>query len=545
MSISKYYHTLRYLKPIQIRYQFWYRFRSKVRNIYGFNYSLSHKSKPGSLRLIPFIDKPDSYENNGFTFLNKSFVFSDNKIDWDYNSYGKLWTYNLNYMDFLLQQNLKKEDGLLLLKNFIHSFSANKNGKEPCPTALRGLNWIKFLSTLDIEEKNEVIIELLSTINNSLLAQYKILSDNIEYHLLGNHLLEDGFSLLFGAVYFRDTSLLKSAQKILSQELNEQILSDGAHFELSPMYHQIILDRLLDCVNLLQKNHWEEIQHTLLEFLKGKAIAMIKWINAMTFSNGEIPLLNDAAYDISPKTDDLNQYAIRLNLITQEDISELKNNKDYCLLKDSGYRRFDGSKYECIVDIGDIGPTYQPGHAHADTLSFVMNANNQPFIVDTGISTYEINKQRLSERGTTSHNTVTINEKNSSEIWSGFRVAQRANVTILKDDLNIISASHDGYKKLGELHERTWIFSKQTITIEDKLTNDNTVATAHFLLHSSTIVEKTKSGIKTSQADISFVKFSDLLLEKVKIPNGYNQFSDGWKASVIFNGSLQTRIDFL
>ena len=27
---------------------------------------------------------------------------------------------------------------------------------------------------------------------------------NIEYHLLGNHLLENAFSLLFGAYYFQD-----------------------------------------------------------------------------------------------------------------------------------------------------------------------------------------------------------------------------------------------------------------------------------------------------------------------------------------------------
>lgn len=545
MSFSKYYYTIIHLKPIQLRYQLWYRFRNTIRTICGYKYELSHKSEAISLRLSPCIDKPKSYESYSYSFLNKKILFDRNNIDWEYNLFGKLWAYNLNYMDFLLQKDIKTEDCFLLLKNFISEYYKNEIGKEPYTIALRGINWIKFLSTLNSKNRNNLTKELLSSINNSLFAQYKILLNNIEYHLLGNHLMEDGFSLLFGAYYFRNISLLKSAQKLLFKELNEQILSDGAHFELSPMYHQILLERLLDCINLLQNNLWDETQPTLLDLLKGKAVNMLKWINTMTFSNGEIPLLNDAAFDIAPKTDELNQYAIRLNLITHEDLIKLKKNTEYCLLKGSSYRRFDGLNYECIVDIGGIDPSYQCGHAHADTFSFVVNANNQPFIIDTGVSTYEINKQRLFERGTSSHNTVIINGGNSSTIWSGFRVAQRAKVTILKDELNIISASHDGYKKLGELHERTWRFTNQVINIEDKLTNENTIATANYIFHVSSHLEKTKIGIKTSHSNISFDRYSDVQIEKVKIPNGYNQFSDGWKVSVIFKGSLQTQIAFL
>ena len=83
-----------------------------------------------------------------------------------------------------------------------------------------------------------------------------ILLDNLEYHLLGNHLLENGFSLLFGAYYFQDENLYKKAKEILEKELNEQILDDGAHFELSPMYHQLMLFRVLDCINLVKHNQW-------------------------------------------------------------------------------------------------------------------------------------------------------------------------------------------------------------------------------------------------------------------------------------------------
>ena len=76
----------------------------------------------------------------------------------------------------------------------------------------------------------------------------------MEYHILGNHLLENGYALLFGAYYFGDKKLYEKAYQIVSEELEEQILEDGAHFELSPMYHQILLNRLLDCIYLVNSN---------------------------------------------------------------------------------------------------------------------------------------------------------------------------------------------------------------------------------------------------------------------------------------------------
>ena len=40
------------------------------------------------------------------------------------------------------------------------------------------------------------------------------------------------------------------AEKELSIQINEQILEDGANFELSPMYHSIMLVDCLDLLNL-------------------------------------------------------------------------------------------------------------------------------------------------------------------------------------------------------------------------------------------------------------------------------------------------------
>ena len=215
-------------------------------------------------------------------------------------------------MDFLLQPGLGKESGIGLIHDFVQKLTNKSTGLESYPISIRGMDWIKFLTKHGIID---------SKIDNSLFAQYKILLDNPEYHLLGNHLLENGFSLLFGAFYYKDLRLYDNAKDIIETELNEQILDDGGHFELSPMYHQIILDRVLDCINLLQNNKLFDGQESLLIFIKEKSENMLQWLNCMTFSNGDIPRFNDSATGIAPSTQQLNEYAMRLGLISEKTYS--------------------------------------------------------------------------------------------------------------------------------------------------------------------------------------------------------------------------------
>ena len=104
----------------------------------------------------------------------------------------------------------------------------------------------------------------------------------------------------------------KKAKEILEKELNEQILDDGAHFELSPMYHQLMLFRVLDCINLVQNNSWKNKE--LLNFLEEKASVMLGWLKSISYENGEIPLLNDSANCIAPISNELFKYANNLKL---------------------------------------------------------------------------------------------------------------------------------------------------------------------------------------------------------------------------------------
>ena len=78
------------------------------------------------------------------------------------------------------------------------------------------------------------------------------------------------------------------------------------------------------------------------------------------------------------------------------------------------------------ADVGEIGPDYRPGHAHADTLCFELSVFGQRLVVNSGTSEYGLGAERLRQRGTAAHSTVQIDGADSSEVWSGFRVARRA-----------------------------------------------------------------------------------------------------------------------
>lgn len=451
---SLYFHTLKHLRCRQISYRTYYYIRNKYKQIMGVDYNFNRNRRSSELLLNDSIQYTHSLDGDTFTFLNLSKKFTG-AIDWNFNEYGKLWLYNLAYFDYIIEKKTEAGRSLTLINDFISTMAKNKVALEAYPTSIRCINWIKFLTKNRLKD---------SYIDAALYSQYLILVNNLEYHLLGNHLLENAFSLLFGAYYFNDSKLYKKATVILMKELDEQVLNDGGHFELSPMYHQLILLKLLDCVNLIKNN--AAFNGELLAFLNKKAARMLRWCNEITFANGNIPLLNDSAYDIAPTTTQLNQYALRLGIIEMPLTSDR-------FLNESGYRKIRNTRYEILIDIGNIGPDYLPGHAHCDTFSFELHIDKKPLIVDTGISTYEANALRLQQRRTAAHNTVAIENYEQSEIWGSFRVARRAYVENVKENYDNISASQNGYKRIGAIHTRCFKFLDDRIIIQDLIISQN------------------------------------------------------------------------
>ena len=136
--------TVKYLKPLQVYYRLYYFVKNRTRF-----FKVIQKPVP-AIELIMWeqkLNSPISYfkRDKSFNFLNIRHQFSA-QIDWNCNNYGKLWTYNLNYFDFLNQEGMTMETGVVLINDYVRNDMTLKDGKEPYTISLRNINWIKFLS---------------------------------------------------------------------------------------------------------------------------------------------------------------------------------------------------------------------------------------------------------------------------------------------------------------------------------------------------------------------------------------------------------------
>jgi uncharacterized heparinase superfamily protein len=414
----------------------------------------------------------------------------------------KLWIYNLHYFDELATS--ASEDSELhseLLQLWIDGNPPGQgNGWEPYPTSLRIVNWIKWVLAGNIPPEG---------FYQSLAIQTRFLCKRLEYHLLGNHLFANAKALVFAGLFFNGPEAdkwLSCGMAILGKEIPEQVLADGGHFERSPMYHSIILEDMLDIANLFQA-----YDNDLPALWNGKIEAMLTWLAGMIHPDRQISLFNDSALGIAAKPDKILAYAGRLGVG-----SENKRNNLQALysLQESGYIRWQSDSALMLLDVGEIGPTYLPGHAHADTLSFEMSLHGQRFIVDSGTSCYGISAERLRQRQTGAHNTVSVDGEDSSEVWSGFRVARRASpcdLTISKHKGEVkVRCGHDGYLRLpGKvMHHREWSLSEEKVIITDTLSGKYETACARLFFHPLITIESL--GANIFKARLADGKFSDI-----------------------------------
>ena len=501
-KVKRLYHTLKHLRFTQVYHQIDYRLVKPKRVDTPLIGIFSQ------LDLIDFPEKQKSFSIDinswVFSFLNLRHSFSQDSIDWSFGKHGMLWTYNLNYFDWLHQAEMSKEQGLETLSRF-YATPVDKNPiiKHPYPTSLRIINAAKFITEWDIKE-DWLYFELVSDL--------KLLSGQLEFHLLANHLLENAFALYIGGLITNQDELVQKGKKLLARQLKEQILNDGMHFERSPMYHLIILERLLDALNFA-----EATKDDLEPVLKSYAINMTGFV--MNWEGlSRVPMMQDSAYGIALTVPVILDYSRRL---LGSDYPTSTNE-----MRGSGYRKLKNESFEVHVNVGEIGPSYQPGHAHADELNFELFYHGKPIVVDTGISTYEKNQRRQHERSTESHNCLVVNSENTSDVWSGFRVGKRAKVELIQDNNYKIVAQHFGYSPV--VVKRTWEAVNGSIVIYDELKNSSKSFEAQGKLH-------LHPSIKVEQLDNNSFRLSnnllftfDSLMDSLDVSVGQYQYCQGY-----------------
>jgi uncharacterized heparinase superfamily protein len=404
-----------------------------------------------------------------FRFLNDAADFSSG-IDWPAAGKSRLWRYHLHYFHYLLARgDLSPTAGLRLMEDWVtRNPPGTPDAWDPFPVSLRLVNWLKYLSgtVLSGAEVDRVI--------RSACRQCLWLERLLERHLLANHLFKNLKALVFAGLFFQGPVAerwLATGARLLVRELSEQVLPDGGHFERSPMYHAMILEDCLDLLNVLAVRPEAECRG-LSASLTSVCHRMGRFLAGICHPDGEIALFNDSALGSERPPSELLTYGEAL-------LGEKLGSPDgeSWSFPDAGYHVLAPESGDWLaVDCGPVGPDYQPGHAHCDTLSYELSLRGRRVVVDSGVHDYDTGDMRRYVRSTAAHNTVLLDCEEQSEIWGAFRVGRRARPIYWRLEsgggrMRFVGA-HDGYRRLdGVIHEREIGYSRDSgWTVKDRLT---------------------------------------------------------------------------
>jgi hypothetical protein len=344
--------------------------------------------------------------------------------DWHPSGRSLLSLFQLHYFDWAPHTPRER-----LLRQIDSWIAANPPGAwpswHPYPASLRIVNWIRSLGPTMPE-----------AVARSVATQAAFLERNLEFHLGGNHLLENLRALLAAGFRFDGPAAQRWRRRgldLLLAELNEQVLTDGGHYERAPYYHLRMTNLVADAIALLSGANLPVPPQ-----LRDACERMTGFHRALRHPDGSFPLFHDS---IEPDPAPPPPASAPLSFPA------------------SGYYILESPHGRLLADYGAPGAEPNPAHHHAGIFSFELSAGSTRIVTDSGTETYDPGPRRDQLRSTAAHSTVRVDGQDQFQPWGGFRVGRRAWVSTVQEirapRFQVISASHDGYRRLGVEHRRT------------------------------------------------------------------------------------------
>jgi uncharacterized heparinase superfamily protein len=417
-------------------------------------------------------------ESGGITVLN-SFKPFRGGADWRVEGQpaeGRLWAFTLQYHEWILDLACAHvETGDPRYAEAVRYWISD--WIEACPPGTRGFanfpwnsyaiatrlsTWGRMTALLPAEFWDHDTA-FTGRMARSAAMQASYLETHLEWDLRANHLIRDAVGLAWASRLLESPHSgrwMEKAARLAESQVQEQILPDGGHFELSPVYHLQVVDDLLTLLRLGAdaSGSVRQVLPHMLEFA-----AWARW------PDGSPLLLNDSTEAGAKGLSELATSAAELGI--EADTRIRRGTK---VFPNFGLIVHNGPRWSAYFDVGPVGPGVQPGHAHADSLSLLVAFDQIPLFIDPGVFAYDRSADRSYSRSTSAHNTVCINEADSSEVWDIFRVGRRAVPTGVSLDHRpeglIASASHTGYDhhRGKPRHTRTVDLS-ETLLVEDRV----------------------------------------------------------------------------
>ncbi|HIY84260.1 MAG TPA: heparinase II/III family protein [Candidatus Rubneribacter avistercoris] len=433
-KLRLYISTAMHLKPSQVVYRVWRRIGGKTPLRFGYNPKPDvGKADIGAIPVLPELDFDpvllSRFDVDAILDDRIELLHHEEQVDWRESWHAELstplWRFNLHYHEYLLplaKAYLDTGDvryldkGKAIVESWIRSCPRSVGGVawDPYVISMRVVNWLAFYG--ELREKIDHDPIFVSALNCSLAQQYMHLSQHLEKDLLANHYLENLKALVILAHYFNDTQTFDAALPVLAGQVCEQILPDGMHFELSPLYHKVVLEDLLRVAVTLQAQGMEEAETVALLRLQ----KMCDCLFSLERGASRTPLFNDSGDNVAKSCHALLSCAKKRFGIAPTCRVDLPDAGYYLIERDTA-----AGHVKVVFDAGAPGPECALGHAHCDALSMEVFVDGLPAVVNRGTYAYQ-DERRLDLKRTAAHSTVQADGIEQSECWAPFRMARSA-----------------------------------------------------------------------------------------------------------------------
>ncbi|HUE85923.1 MAG TPA: alginate lyase family protein [Vicinamibacterales bacterium] len=420
--------------------------------------------------LTAAMERAANAKQGRFQFLNDEQSLG-RPIAWHAPGPSQLWRYQLQYGGYLMDLAATHADAWPAVSSIMREWIAgNRLGEtrdawHPFVASERLVNWIFAIHL------SAPVDGIGADILRALAVQTVFVDGNLETDVGGNHLLKNLKAMVVAACFWNGREADRWYEKYadrFTRELQAQLLSDGAHYERSPMYHALVLADALELTAMIRASG-----RSIPDALAGVIRAMVAYLPQMTHPDGEIALFNDSVLGEAPSPASLRAFAA---CVLDDDVqphsltvrqSAISAHLEGPVANPGGgwspETQEDGGLVTipaldlrgiALIDVGPACPDDLPAHAHGDIFSFELSLDGQRMIVDSGVGEYQAGPWRDYYRSTRAHNTVAVDGEDQIECWGSFRVARRARIldrqAIAEPFLHGITARHDGYARLAK-----------------------------------------------------------------------------------------------
>jgi hypothetical protein len=421
------------------------------------------------------------------------------------------------------------------------------------------------------------------------------------HHTLGNHPLGESAALLFFCLVnpgpAQSAAWEKCSFKIINQLIPRLINQDGVYAEQSTGYLKFVCEFMLPLIHL-DKSKPGKFTDVTLDRIK----SCLKFVQSVSDNGKSTPMIGDAdsgcaiGWRLSDYWDFSWLLAAGASLLNEPGLaggiddfpveafldtgleglakfrsfstsSRLRsgaNNTTHLSSVDfpvGGYHVSTDSLFKLIFDSGPLGIYPGFGHGHADALSIIISVNNRPFLVDSGTMRYNgAPDVRNYFRGTSAHNTLTIDGQSQSQVLETFKWACGYKVhwfePIIRSKYRIFSALLNGR---SFNHQRIIVhFPDKGFLIRDRVTaSGDFVMEGHLHFSPDTEIKDLCYNKFTASLEKEFldVEFSGSPSGCSQIVHGSSNQMLGWYSRnygqkeegpcVKFCANAERRIDFM